>query len=217
MDEYLSDKEQLERVKQWWNEYGWFLLSGAGIAALGIFGWNQYEAYRDSQAEQASMLYVQLQQSIEDDRGNELELLSNLREEYPGSPYTHQAALLVASELVARDPGRAEAELRLVMNESDDAELALIARMRLARVLAYRERYDEALELLDIGDPGEFAASVAAIRGDIHAALGNTDDARDAYSRALTAPGAQSLDRNMLQMKLNALQPAASEPAEDDA
>lgn len=217
MDEYLSDKEQLERVKQWWNEYGWFLLSGAGLAALGIFGWNQYDAYRDSQAEQASMLYVQLQQSLEDDRGNEVELLSNLREEYPGSPYTHQAALLVAGELVARDPGRAEAELRLVMNESDDDELALIARMRLARVLAYRERYDEALELLDIGDPGEFAASVAAIQGDIHAALGNTDDARDAYSRALTAPGAQSLDRNMLQMKLNALQPAASEPAEDDA
>ncbi len=48
-------------------------------------------------------------------------------------------------------------------------------------------------------------------------ALGNTSEAREAYSRALAAPGAQGLDRNLLQMKLNALQPAAPEPAEDDA
>lgn len=217
MDEYLSDKEQLERVKQWWNEYGWFLLGGAGIAALGIFGWNQWQAYQDRLAEEASALYVELQQSIEDDRGNELELLADLRAEYPGSPYTHQAALLIASELIVRDPERAEAELRRVMTESDDAELALIARTRLARLLAYRERHDEALELLDVAEPGQFAASIASIRGDIHAALGNTDEARNAYSQALTAPGAQSLDRNLLQMKLNALRPAAPETAEDDA
>lgn len=217
MDENLSDKEQLERVKQWWNEYGWFLLGGAGIAVLGIFGWDQWQAYQDRLAEEASVLYTELQQSIEDDRGDELELLADLRAEYPGSPYTHQAALLVASELVVREPERAEAELRLVMNESDDAELALIARTRLARVLAYRERHDEALELLDVEEPGQFAASIASIRGDIHAALGNTIEARNAYSQALTAPGAQSLDRNLLQMKLNALQPAAAETAEDDA
>jgi predicted negative regulator of RcsB-dependent stress response len=217
VDEYLSDKEQLERVKQWWHEYGWFLLGGAAVAAVGLFGWNQYQAYRDRQGEQASMLYVELQQAIEDDRGEEQELLSRLRDEYPRSPYTQQAALLVASELVVREPERAEAGLRLVMNESDDPELALIARMRLARLFAYRERHEEALELLDVEEPGQFAATIASIRGDIHMALGNTAEAREAFSQALTAPGAQSLDRNLLQMKLNALQPAVSEAAEDDA
>lgn len=217
MDEYLSDKEQLERVKQWWNDYGWFLLAGAGLAALGLYGWNQWEAYQNNRAEQASMLYAQLQQSVQDDRDDQLELLSTLREEYPGSPYAHQAALIVASELIVRDPERAAQELRAVMNESEDEELAMIARMRLARLLSYREQREEALELLDIEEPGQFAASIASIRGDIHMALGNTAEAREAYSRALAAPGAQNLDRNQLQMKLNALQPVASEQSEDDA
>lgn len=218
MDEYLSEKEQLERIKQWWNEYGWFLLGGAALAALGLFGWNQYEAYRNSRSEQASMLYAQLQQAVQDDRDDQrAELLSRLREEFPRSPYTHQAALLVAGELVVREPARAEAELRLAMNEASDEELALIARIRLARLLAYRERYDEALELLEVGSPGQFEATIASIQGDIHMDLGNTAEARDAYSRALTAPGSQSLDRNLLQMKLNALQPAAAAPSGDDA
>lgn len=215
MDDYLSDKEQLERLKQWWHEYGWFLLAGAGLAGLGLYGWNQWQAYQNSQAEQASTLYTELEQSVEDDRGNALELLSNLREEYPGTPYAHQAALLVASELVVRDPERAATELRSVMNEADDAELAMIARMRLARLLDYREQREEALALLDVEDPGQYAASIAAIRGDIHRALGNTSEAREAYSRALSAPGAQGLDRNMLQMKLNALEPSAPEQAEN--
>lgn len=219
MDDFLSEREQIERIKQWWNEYGWFLLGGAALAGLGLFGWNQYQAYRNGRAEQASAIYTQLRQTIQDDGEDGLELLSSLREEYPNSPYAQQAALLVASNLIVRDPERAEAELRLVMNDSDDAELALIARMRLARLLAYRERYDEALGLLDVDEPGDFAAIMASIRGDIHVELGQTDEARTDYSQALTAPGAQSLDRNMLQMKLNALQPAAAESAEngDDA
>lgn len=216
MDDYLSDKEQLERIKQWWHEYGWFLLAGAALAGLGLYGWNQWQAYQNTQAEQASVLYTELEQAIENDRGNETELLANLREQYPGSPYVHQAALLVASELVVRDPERAASELRSVMNEADDDALAMIARTRLARLLAYRERHEEALTLLDeVDEPGQFAASIAAIRGDIHMALGNAADAREAYSRALAAPGAQGLDRNMLQMKLNSLEPAAPEQAEN--
>ena len=31
MDEYLSEKEQIEQIKQWWNDYGWYLLGGAAL------------------------------------------------------------------------------------------------------------------------------------------------------------------------------------------
>jgi hypothetical protein len=97
----------------------------------------------------------------------------------------------------------------------------MIARLRLARVLAYRDRGREALELLNVPEPGQFAGRIAEIRGDIHAALGETEAARTAYLEAMVAPGAELLDRGFLQMKLSDLpgsaQVSASPPAEAPA
>jgi hypothetical protein len=104
------------------------------------------------------------------------------------------------------------------MEESSDPELAMVARLRLARVLAYREQYQEALALLDVPMPGQFAGRIAEIRGDIHVELGETDAARTAYLEALVTPGAELLDRNFLQMKLADLPgvvPQSSSPTTD--
>ena len=87
----------------------------------------------------------------------------------------------------------------------------MVARLRLARVLAYREQYQEALALLDVPMPGQFAGRIAEIRGDIHVALGETDAARTAYLEAIVTPGAELLDRNFLQMKLADLPGAVPE------
>lgn len=211
MDEFLSEKEQLEHIKQWWRENGWYLIGGVAIAAFGYFGYDQYQAYLDSQAEQAAALYLELQETLTDDRGDGGELLRQLREEHPESAYTHQASLLMAKELLISDPQRAVDELRYVMENSDDSGLAWVARLRLARVLAYRERYDEALQVLAVEDAGDFAARLNEIEGDIYFAMGDVDAARSAYALALTAPGSQSVDRNFVQMKLGDLESSAPE------
>ena len=44
MNEYRTEKEQLELFREWWREYGWYLVGGVAFAALGYFGWNQYQA-----------------------------------------------------------------------------------------------------------------------------------------------------------------------------
>jgi predicted negative regulator of RcsB-dependent stress response len=212
VDEYLTEREQIEVIKQWWRENRWFLLGGVAVAGLGYLGYYQYQAYRTARAEQAADLYTRLHETLEDDREGAEELLSQLRAEYANSPYTHQASLLMAKELLITDTARAVEELRQVMEGSDDPGLAFIARLRLARVLAYQTNFAEALEVLDVEDPGQFAARLNEIKGDIHAAMGETEAARSAYTQALTAPGSESVDRNFVQMKLNQLVEAPSAP-----
>jgi predicted negative regulator of RcsB-dependent stress response len=213
VDDYLSDKEQVERLRQWWRENGWFLIGGVALGGLAILGYNQYFAYKDRQGENAAALYAQVKSEADGGDTKEAEArFADLRSEFPHHAYTHQAALLLASAEVVTAPDAAAEKLKFTMENSEDAELAMVARLRLARVLAYRDRQQEALALLNVAEPGQFAGRIAEIKGDIHAAAGETDAARTAYLEAMVAPGAELLDRGFLQMKLADL-PGSAAPA----
>jgi predicted negative regulator of RcsB-dependent stress response len=206
VDEFLTDKEQAERLRQWWSENGWFLIGGAALGGLGLFGWNQYRAYKAGQAEQAAVLYEAVKKAADgSDLAQATALLEQLRADYPKAAYTQQAALLVAGATLVSDPDGATRDLRAAMDNSSDPELAMVARLRLARVLAYREQYQDALALLAVESPGPFAGRIDEIKGDIYVALKQFDEARAAYLAALVASGAEVLDRNFLQMKLSDL------------
>ena len=220
MDDLLSEKEQVEHLRQWWRENGWFLIGGVALGALGLFGWKQYGDYQQRQAEEAASLYQQVQDALaRPDTEGAAALLEKLRADFPKQPYTQQASLLVARNQLVSAPDRATDELRYTMQNSTDPELAMVARLRLARVLAYREQYQDALDLLSVEDPGQFAGRISEIRGDIYASLGQVDEARAAYLAAMVSAGAEVLDRNFLQMKLGDLPQRASEegPAAADA
>ena len=73
MDDYLSDKEQVERLRQWWRENGWFLIGGVALGGLAILGYNQYFAYQDRQGESAAALYAQVKSETEDGDTEEAE------------------------------------------------------------------------------------------------------------------------------------------------
>jgi predicted negative regulator of RcsB-dependent stress response len=210
VDENLTDNERVEQLKLWWRENGWFLIGGVALGALALFGWNQYSAYRDHRYEQAGALYQSVKDAKDPVEANTA--LQKMRSDFPGSAYTSQAGLLVASLLVVSAPEHATEEITYVMEHTKDPELAMIARLRLARVLEYQKKYDDALKALKVEKPGKFAGRLNEVRGDVEYERGNFEEARKAYLEALVADGSELLDRNLLQMKLNDL-PGAAAPS----
>lgn len=206
MDEYLTEKEQIQRIKQWWRENGWFLIGGALLAGALYFGYNQYQAYQHRIAEEAAAIYQELLQVVADDNRAEAdELLARLENDYASSAYTDQAHLLIAQDNLIRDTDRSIEELTKVVEQSRDEGMVRIARMRLARILAYDEQYELALTTLNVPEPGQFESRYAEIRGDIHAASGNREAAIGSYTDALLGAGSGAIDTEFLQLKLNEL------------
>lgn len=209
MSELLSEEEQVERLRQWWRDNGWYLIGGVALGALILWGWNWYQAREIDKAEQAAALYVELREANEAGRTDEVESLSQrLRSEYPGSGYTDHAGLLLARWYLDRtDLAQAARELRYVLENTQDSELELTARLRLARVLASDEQYDEALALLEGVDGGAFRASYSEVLGDIYVQKGDIERARAAYDQALNSSPEALVDRNLVQIKLDTLAP----------
>jgi len=211
VDEFLSEKEQMEQIRDWWKEYGWYLIGGAVLGGALLFGWTRYQSYEQQRVEIASALYDELFGAVADRADvRATELLAEIRAEYASSPYADQAALLMASlRLDQQQPEAAVDELRFVLENTEDAELALVARQRLARLLLHMERYDEVLTLLEDLEPSRFSGRFSELRGDVYLAQGEVDRARTAYMEAYNAEFTEVLDRNVLQMKIDDLPVAA--------
>jgi predicted negative regulator of RcsB-dependent stress response len=208
VEEYLTDRDQEEALRNWWRENWSWILGGIvlGLALLG--GWQYMRTRETGNAEAAAKLYADFRGAL--DR-NELDAanrsLATLAADYEKSPYTQQSRLLLAKKQV--DAGKLDEALPLlqaVADKSEDQELAWVARLRVARLLIQQGKQDDALKLLDVEEAGAFTAQVREIRGDAQVAKGNTDAARAEYAAALAdnidGKPDRMIDRTMLEMKL---------------
>ena len=218
MDELLSEKEQLEHIRAWWREYGWYLAGGVALGAAILFGMRQFDTYNQIQAESAAAVYQELRLAIGDDADAEaLGLLEQLRGDYPSSPYTDQAGMLIVLMHLQNQSTRLAIDaLSYTLENTSDEHLAMIARTRLARLMVSAGRHDEAMEVLDGAEAGSFAARFSEIRGDIYYARGDSASARTAYNQALNSEQSDLVDRSLIQMKLDDLAAPVASVVEDE-
>lgn len=208
-----NEDETLDQLKTWWARYGTPLLLSVAVVLLSFSGWrywtsSQLEAASKAQALQQQMATAmqRLAVNTEDKAANTdvQRLGQQLINEYGSTPYAVDAALLLAKRAVdTGDLAAAEKQLRVAIDLKPSAEITLLAKTRLARVLAARKQYPAALAVLaELGDDAASAPLVAEVRGDILLLQGQRDAAAKAYAAADAALAARDEARPVLDLKL---------------
>ena len=215
MADYLSEEEQLDRLKTWWRQNGTGLLITLALALAAVAGWRWYggaqtegrqaaselfEAYLAAEGEQRDALAAQIDASAASTGYQAFTLMQRAGES------------LEAGEIDA-----AAGLLRQVAEGDLPTALKDLAYVRLARLQQQQ------------GDSEAALASLAAVRsaggrwqlqellGDIHLAQGERERAHEAYNSALAEVGADQ-QRPILEMKAHDTAPAATQaPMPDDA
>lgn len=212
MDELLSEKEQVEQIRQWWKENGAWVVGGLALGLSMLVGWNSWQSYVTNRAEEASSLYEQVRAAAVAGNADQASALTaTLRADYAATPYADQASLELARLMVERGGlDEAAASLEYVMKSDDDPQMALVARLRLAQVRMQQGMLDEALAALEVPDAGAFSARFSELRGDIAVARGDWETARREYESVLSDLSGP-VNREVVEIKLNDLpQPAAA-------
>ena len=212
VDEYLSEKEQAEQLKVWLRDNWLWLMAGIVLGLGSVFGWRWWNAHQFARSQEAELQFAAMLAALDGNKREEgLTIAGKITAEYTDTPYADQALLVLARlDIESGDLEAAASTLKKVMDSTRDSELALVARLRLARVQLAKGSYDDALATLAAADNPAVAARVAELRGDVMMARGKPADALLAYREAQSAveqgkSGAGLVDSELLRLKIDEL------------
>lgn len=207
MEDYLSEKEQWEWLKAWVRSNGLWIIAGIAVGAGILAGWRWWEARTDRIALEAGAKYQQILEALDrKDRARADLITTELERDYASSPYVDQARLLQARVAVdANELDKAANALQTVMTSTQDKQLALVARLRLARVQLAQGKPDEAIKTVDAVDAGAFKPRYQELRGDALFAKGDKTGALKEYEAARAGTVTQSVDAQSLELKIDDL------------
>ncbi len=228
MADHITEEEQIEALKRWWEENGKQTILGIALIVGGYFGWQAWTDHSEEQASAASLTYQEMLdnlagltpgETLAEDKQLAVGLLADkLKSEFSDTQYAVYAALTKAKLAVeSENLDGAVIELQWAMDNADDVSKS-IARLRLARVQAARGDLDAALQLVQGVDAGEMKSAFEEAKGDFYLEQGNTAAAYSAYqSAAATDNSGDASVRALLQLKIGLVQPAQlEEPAAEE-
>ncbi len=217
--EQLSEKEQLEVMRSWWQENGSYVIAGAALGIALLVGWNQWNrSIVDAQVE-ASALYETVMRNVGDGQLERAEdAAQQLYADYQATTYPGQARLAMAR--LYMDRGRDEDAanvLRGILDSGAGSQVMAIGRLRLAKVLLYQGKPQDVVDLLDGKLAEAYLARYNEVLGDAYVDLEQFDDAADAYEIAMADNRrSPTVDLSLVQMKINDLPEEGAVAAVDE-
>lgn len=193
MEAYRTEEEQIEAIKNWWNDNGKGIVAAVVVGVVASVGWQWWQGSQVDKSERASLVYNEL---IELSANSELspaqqvrvdELAATLKEDFGGTGYAKLADLVFAAELVERgEAERAYATLEALENDvASDPTLYGLVKLRRARLQATVNDAQSALATLETLVQGEYAALARMAMSDIELNEGNYESALTQLNLAL--------------------------------
>ena len=220
MAEDITEEEQIEALKRWWAENGMQTVLAVVLVIGGYFGWQFWGTHQQEKMTEASDVYREMIDVIAGQQPGSLltdtqqaqvnAIADQLKDDYSSSAYAQFGALVKAKLAVdANDLDKAATELQWALDANPEAPTERLIRLRMARVESARGNIDEALKIVQTGDPAEMKSAYEEAKGDFYLQQGNSAAAFTAYQSALLSD--ESTDQmvsNLLQLKMSAVLPA---------
>lgn len=205
MSVYMTEDEQLEAIKKWWQRYSTLITVLLSIILFAVSGYKYWQWHQSKVSTQASNAYEHLMVAFSNQDNKAVRSYANqLISDYGNTVYAHAARLTLAKLYVAREHyDKALETLEVVAGNSPLKALRQVARIRIARLLASRQAYDKALTELTSVDDSAYLPVVNELKGDIFAATGRYQQAILSYKEAMTAVHTQGIGNLYLEMKSN--------------
>jgi predicted negative regulator of RcsB-dependent stress response len=224
--DHITEEEQIEALKRWWDENGKQVVLAIVLTVGGYFGWQAWTDHVEEKTAAASLVYQEMLDHISDvtagdvvDTENQVEisqLAETLKQDYSNTQYAFYAALIKAKLAVeGTDLSAAAVELQWAMDNAGETVSENIARLRLARVEAAAGNLDKALQLVQGVDAGELKSAFDEAKGDFYQLQGNAAAAYTAYEAAMMGIDAgNSSASQLLQLKISQVKPVVSKTVE---
>jgi predicted negative regulator of RcsB-dependent stress response len=205
--EVLDEHEQGELVQKWLRENALSILIGVGLGLLLIFGWQQWRGHRlTHRLDGATQFDVFSADMDKKDVEAAKQIAAKLQSDYADTPYATLADLRLADDAAARgDHDAADKSLQGAYEHAGIDALKTLSGLYLARAEIAQKKAQEALDRLDKLPQAGYAAMRDELRGDALVALGRPDEARTAYTDALTNLDPNAANHAFLEMKLTDL------------
>ncbi len=207
MDVYKTEDEQLEALRNWWNENGKSALFGIILGLGAIFGWRGWQAHQIETMETASNTYqAALVATGMNDRAQAREQAMDVITNFADTGYVTYARLILAYlDNLESKYDDAEEHLRMALDQTDNHSLQHEISLRLARIYIANDKIDQEFAFVNTSDPGNFATQYNELKGDIFAAQGKVNEAREAYELAIAGSEELAYNPGVINLKLEAL------------
>jgi len=206
-----TDDEELDKIKEFWAQYGKTLILGITLGLVMVAGWLGWQNWQGQRQSQAALAFHQIEQLS---RANQpeaaMQAARKLASSDQGTVYATLALMIGAHEAMSQnDTAKAHIYLQDAIKSTTQPSLAALARLRLARVQWAQNKPDAALATLkETTPPAPYVSLYADLAGDIQASQKNWTAARTSYEQALRDPATAG---GLVQIKLDNL-PAKNTP-----